>query len=64
MIIKLAAIGAGFARLEQLGLAAKAVQKYSGSSWLKNAPAKVIPEIKKVTTEIPKVIPVNAWSKR
>jgi hypothetical protein len=63
MIIKLAAIGAGFARLEQLGLAAKAVQKYSGSSWLKNAP-KVLPEIKKVVSEVPKVIPTNPWSKR
>ena len=42
-LIKIAVPGPGFAALERIGLAGKAMATHAGSDWLKNAPAKVAP---------------------
>ena len=51
-IVKLSAIGPGFAALQRIGLAGKALEKYRGSDWLKDPIKKNI--IKPVVNNIGK----------
>jgi len=59
-LIKIAVLGAGFARLQQLGggLAEKALQQHAGSDWLKDAAKKVVaPGISEISGLQRKVLP-------
>jgi hypothetical protein len=76
-LIKLAAPGPGFAALERIGLASKALQTHAGSDWLKNAAPKIAQVQKAIAPKVPvnglplvgmkelnRFGPVNPWSKR
>lgn len=76
-LIKLAAPGFGFARLQAIGLGEKALATHAGSDWLKNAVPKVTQVQKALPAKLPtsglplakmkelsRFGPVNPWSKR
>lgn len=65
-LIKIAVPGHGFAALERLGLAAKALERHAGSDWLKNAAPKIVtPKIlPKVEQAIPKVISTTEYNQQ
>lgn len=76
-LIKLAAPGFGFSRLQAIGLGEKALAAHAGSSWLKNTAPKALQVQKAVAPKLPtnglpllpmkelnRFGPVNPWSKR